>query len=65
MEKETLKEVGKGFINIGNLIGGLSVVNSLFGMTHNLPMGVSVFLVGYTVIGFYVSGALLINRGAQ
>ncbi|GEM_PF-6798913 len=65
MEKETLKEIGKGFIALGNLIGGLSVINSLFGVAHNLPTGLTVFLVGYATVGFYISGALVINKGAK
>jgi len=27
MKKETLKEIGKGFINFGNGVGALSIVN--------------------------------------
>ena len=37
MKKETLKELGKSFFAIANLIGGLSVINGFFGKNINLP----------------------------
>jgi hypothetical protein len=65
MKKETLKEIGKGLIAFSNLIGGFSIINSLFGVTHNVPVGVTAFLVIYTVVAGYVTGAILINKGAD
>jgi len=35
MKKETLKEFGKGLIAFSNLVGGLSIVNGLFGVSAN------------------------------
>ena len=37
MKKETLKEIGKAFFGIGNLVGGLSIINGFFGKTTNIP----------------------------
>jgi hypothetical protein len=37
MKKETLKEFGKGLIAFGNLVGGFSIINGMFGVVHNLP----------------------------
>jgi hypothetical protein len=30
MKRETLRELGKGFINLGNIVGGFSGLYSLF-----------------------------------
>jgi len=65
MKKETLKELGKGSIAFSNLIGGLSIVNSFFGVAHNAPVGITVFVIGYIVVAGYVTGAILINKGAD
>jgi len=65
MKKETLKELGKGLIAFSNLIGGFSIINSFFGITHNVPIGITVFVVGYIVIAGYITGAILINKGAD
>ncbi len=65
MKQETSKELGKGFIAFGNLIGGFSIINSLFGANHNLPTGITIFLVGYIAVGSYITGATLINKGAD
>ena len=63
MKKETSKEIGKGLIGFGNLVGGLSIINGLFGSTHNAPVGVTVFIIAYTVLTVYLSGAILIDKG--
>jgi hypothetical protein len=65
MKKETLKEIGKGLIAFSNLIGGFSIINSFFGVTHNAPVGVTAFIVFYIVIAGYTTGAILINKGAD
>ena len=65
MKKETLKEVGKGLIAFGNLIGGLSIVNGLFGVNHNLHPIVTVGVVVYSVSMLYITGIRLINKGAD
>jgi len=43
------------------MIGGLSVINGLFGTNHINP--VIIPLVAYTVIGLYFSGITLIGEG--
>ena len=65
MKKETLKETGKGFIGFANLIGGFSIINSLFGASHNLPTGITVYVVLYITISFYIAGIKLIDKGAD
>jgi len=65
MKKETLKEIGKGLINFANIVGGLSVINGFFGMTHNIPQGVITGIVIYFVIVLYIAGATLINKGSE
>jgi len=65
MKKETLKELGKGLLAFSNLIGGFSIINSFFGITHNSPIGITVFVIGYIVIAGYATGAILINKGAD
>jgi len=65
MKKETVREVGKGFINFANLVGGFSIINSLFGNNHNLPTGVTVYIVIYVTISLYIAGIHLIDKGAE
>jgi len=65
MKKETLKEIGKGFINFGNLVGGLSIINSLFGLNHNLSTGITIYIVIYVTISLYIAGMHLIDKGAD
>jgi hypothetical protein len=62
MKKETLKEIGKGFINFGNGVGALSIVNGFFGNNTNLSPVITSFLIGYIVILFYIAGINLLNR---
>jgi len=39
MKKETLKELGKGFITFGNSVGALSIVYGLFNKnTEDIPV---------------------------
>jgi len=40
LKKEALKEIGKGFINIGNGIIILTIVNGLFNSKLNTPLPV-------------------------
>jgi len=65
MKRETLKEVGKGLIAFGNLVGGLSIVNGLFGLNHNLPTTSTTVVAVYSVLMLYLVGIKLINIGAD
>jgi len=65
MKPKQYEEFGKGLINLGNLVGGLSIINGLFGKTHNLDVGVSIFLIVYIVFGSYVSGLIIIGKGEK
>ena len=63
MNKRQYEELGKGFINLANMIGGLSVVNGIFGINHINPAIIP--LVAYIVIGLYYSGITLIGKGSE
>ncbi len=65
MKKETLKELGKSFFAIANLIGGLSVINGFFGKNINLPQPLLSIIIIYIFITFYIAGIILINKGAD
>ncbi len=65
MKKETSKEFGKGLVAFGNLIGGLSIVNGLFGANHNLPAVATIGIVIYSVTMLYITGIRLIDKGAD
>ena len=65
MKKETLKEIGKAFFGIGNLVGGLSIINGFFGKTTNIPQPFVTIIAMYIVIIFYVGAILLVNKGAD
>jgi len=61
MTPKQYEELGKGLINLANMIGGLSIINGIFGINHINP--VIIPLVAYTVIGLYFSGITLIGEG--
>jgi len=63
MKKETLKEIGKGFFGIANLVGGLSIVNGVLGKISSTP--ITIFIPFYVFIAFYIAGAVLINKGSN
>ena len=60
-----LKEFGKGLINLANLIGGFSVINGIFGNGSKLPLGITIFVVGYIFVSLYVGGLILIDEGEK
>ncbi len=61
MKPKQYEELGKGLINLANMIGGLSIINGIFGTNHINP--IIVILVAYTVVGLYFSGIILIGEG--
>ena len=61
MTPKQYEELGKGIINLANMIGGLSIINGIFGINHINPIIIP--LVAYTVIGLYFSGITLIGEG--
>ena len=61
-DNEALKEIGKGFINLGNIIGGLSFVNIFLQKSFN---NLDIFLVLYLFIIFYLSGFAFIKGGTN
>jgi len=65
MKKETLKELGKGFINIGNGVIIVTIINGLFNFSSkiaNNPLSVIGGIILTTI--FYMAGTILINKGA-
>ena len=66
MTKETLKELGKGFITFGNSVGALSVVYGLFEKgSHNIPTSILAAIVTYIVVMAYAGGIIAIEKGAN
>ena len=61
MTPKQYEELGKGLINLANMIGGLSIINGIFGTNHISP--ITIPLIAYTVIGLYFSGITLIGEG--
>ena len=66
MKRETLKEIGKGFINIGNGVIIVTIINGLFNFNEKIgdnPLSI----VGGVILTsiFYSAGAILINKGAD
>ena len=63
MKQKQYEELGKGLINLANIIGGLSVINGIFGANHINPSIIP--LIAYIVIGLYFSGTTLIGEGEK
>ena len=61
MTNKQFEELGKGSINLGNLIGGFSIINGIFGTHLNIPKEVAVFLLPYIFMSLYIAGILLIG----
>ena len=61
MKPKQYEELGKGLINLANILGGLSIINGIFGVNHINP--VIIPIVAYIVIGLYFSGITLIGEG--
>jgi len=55
------EKIGKGFINLANLIGGLSIINGLFG-NKNLTIP-EIAMIFYSFILLYLTGANFIKKG--
>ena len=43
MKPKQYEELGKGLINLANMIGGLSIINGIFGTNHINP--ITIFLI--------------------
>ena len=66
MNKEALKEVGKGLINIGNGIIIVTVINSLFNFNDKIgdnPLPVVGGIIITTLS--YITGVVLISKGSD
>ena len=58
-DNEALKEIGKGFINLGNIAGGLSFVNVFLQKEFSY---IELGLVAYMVVMLYITGYKVIKR---
>ena len=66
MKRETLKEIGKGFINIGNGVIIVTIINGLFNFhtkIGNNPLSIIGGIILTSIA--YLVGAILINKGAN
>ena len=66
MKRETLKEIGKGFINIGNGVIIVTIINGLFNFSDKIgdnPLSIIGGVVLTTLA--YIGGAIFINKGAK
>ena len=61
-DNEALKEIGKGFINLGNIAGGLSFVNIFLQKEFSY---FDIGLVLYTVLVLYLAGYKVIRRSVS
>jgi len=61
-DNEALKEIGKGFINLGNIAGGLSFVNVFLQKEFSY---IELGLVAYMVVMLYGAGYKVIKRSAS
>jgi len=66
MKKETLKELGKGFVNIGNGVIIVTIINGLFNFNEKIGSNPLPIIGGIvlTTIAYFVGG-ILINKGAN
>ena len=63
MTKNQYIETGKGFIALANLIGGMSVINNLFGNKGlSIP---EIAIIFYTFVALYIAGNMLIKKGDE
>jgi len=63
MTKNQYIETGKGFIALANLIGGMSVINNLFGSKElSIP---EIAIIFYTFVALYIAGNTLIKKGDE
>ena len=66
MKKETLKELGKGFINIGNGVIIVTIINGLFNFNEKVANNPLSIIGGIILTSMaYIIGAILINKGAE
>ena len=65
LEKETLKEIGKAFFNLANMLIVLSLVNVVFNNKANIPIQLVFIFIFWVVFFFYIGGAILLNKGAK
>jgi hypothetical protein len=55
------EEIGKGFIALGNIVGGLSLINSVF---NKIAGSFEILAIAYIFIACYAAGYFII-KGAD
>ena len=61
-DNDALKEIGKGFINLGNIVGGLSFVN-IFLQKDFTKLDIVLVLYLFTIL--YITGYAFIKGGTN
>ena len=65
LEKETLKEIGKAFFNLANMLIVLSLVNVVFNNKANIPIQLVFIFIVWVIFFFYIGGVILLNKGVR
>ncbi len=56
------EEIGKGFIALGNIIGGLSLINSVF---NKVAGSYEILAIAYIFLACYATGYLIIKEATD
>ena len=63
IQRETLKELGKSFFNLANMLIVLSIINAVFNNKVDIPLQFVIIFIVWVVFFLYGSGILLLNKG--
>jgi len=64
IQRETLKELGKSFFNLANMLIALSIINLNFS-PKDVHFQFIIILIVYVIFIFYVGGIILLNKGSK
>ena len=65
IQRETLKELGKSFFNLANMLIVLSIINAVFNNKVDIPLEFVIIFIIWVVFFLYGSGILLLNKGNE
>ena len=65
IQRETLKELGKSFFNLANMLIVLSIINAVFNNKVDIPLQFVIIFIVWVVFFLYGSGVLLLNKGNE
>ncbi len=65
IQRETLKELGKSFFNLANMLIVLSIINAVFNNKVDIPLEFVIIFIVWVVFFLYGSGILLLNKGNE